>query len=280
MLYIVIPVYNRWHYTKSCLEALRQQTFRPFRIVVVNDGSTDQTAEQIQALYPEVILLEGAGNLFWTAAVNLGIGYALQSGATLILTLNNDTQPAEDFLEKMHLHHLRHPNALIGALELDAATGEIIYGGEKIDWRLATAHSLLSVVPPGSRYGLHAVDWLPGRGLLIPGEVFQKTGLFDQKKFPHYFADLDFTHTARRHGFPLCLNYDARLLTWPEASGDRQNKSRKSPRNYLNHLFGIKGGGNLRDFSRFARRHCPPHYLPSYLLLGSLRRILGYFLHK
>jgi hypothetical protein len=63
------------------------------------------------------------------------------------------------------------------------------------------------------------------------------------------------------------------LLTYPEASGDRQNKARKSLRNYYNHLFGIKGGGNLRDFTRFARRHCPWPYLPSYVLLGSLRRI-------
>jgi GT2 family glycosyltransferase len=109
--------------------------------------------------------------------------------------------------------------------------------------------------------------------------VFKKIGLFDQQAFPHYFADLDFTRTALRGGFPLHLNYDARLLTWPEASGDRQNKTRKSFRNYSNHLFGIKGGGNLKDFSRFARRHCPATYLPSYLALGSLRRILGYFLH-
>jgi GT2 family glycosyltransferase len=279
MLYLVIPVYNRWLYTRACLEALRKQTFPSFRAVVVDDGSTDGTADHITAQFPEVILLDGGGNLYWTAAVNLGIQYALGQGASQILTLNNDTLPPNDFLEKMHGHSLNHPGALLGPLELDAATGNVLYGGEKIDWLAATARPLLASVPPERRTGLHTVDWLPGRGLLIPAFVFQKAGLFDAQTFPHYFADLDFTRTALRNGFPLYLNYDARLLTYPEASGDRQNKTRKSLSNYREHLFGIKGGGNLQDFARFARRHCPPAYLPSYLLLGSLRRIGVYFLH-
>ena len=44
MLYVVIPVFNRWRYTRACLESLRQQTSQAFRVVVVDDGSTDETA--------------------------------------------------------------------------------------------------------------------------------------------------------------------------------------------------------------------------------------------
>ena len=278
MLYLVIPVYNRWHYTEACLEALRKQSFRAFRTVVVDDGSTDGTAARLADAFREVTVLNGGGNLYWTAAVNLGIDYALRQGASQIMTLNNDTLPPPDFLAQMHGQSLAHPDALLGPLELDAHTGRVRYGGEKINWLRATAEPLTGTAAPG--HGLHPVDWLPGRGLLIPAAVFARIGRFDARTFPHYFADLDFTRTALRHGFPLYLNYEAKLLTYPEASGDRQNKAQKSLRNYYNHLFGIKGGGNLRDFTRFARRHCPWPYLPSYLLLGSLRRIGGYFLKR
>lgn len=280
MLYVVIPVHNRWHYTEACLAALRRQTFGAFRTVVVDDGSTDGTADHLAHAFPEVTVLRGSGNLYWTAAVNLGIAHALAQGAGQVLTLNNDTLPPPDFLAQMHGQSLGHPDALLGPLELDADTGGVRYAGERINWLKANAEPINDTSSPGQRGGLHSVDWLPGRGLLIPAGVFAKIGLFDARTFPHYFADLDFTRTARRHGFPLYLNYEAKLPTYPEASGDRQNKVHKSLRNYYNHLFGIKGGGNLRDFTRFARRHCPWPYLPSYLLLGSLRRIGGYFLRK
>jgi GT2 family glycosyltransferase len=280
MLYVVIPVYNRWHYTQACLEALRKQTFRAFQTVVVDDGSTDGTAGHLADAFPEVTVLKGSGNLYWTAAVNLGIAHALAQRADRVMTLNNDTLPPPDFLARMHAKAWCIPTPCWDPLELDAGTGKILYGGERINWLKATAEPLPGTAATGQRGGLHPVDWLPGRGLLIPAAVFATIGLFDARTFPHYFADLDFTRTALRHGFPLYLNYEATLLTYPEASGDRQNKARKSLRNYYNHLFGIKGGGNLRDFTRFARRHCPWPYLPSYVLLGSLRRIGSYFLRK
>ncbi len=277
MVYVVIPVYNRWHYTEACLLALRKQTFQDFRMVVVDDGSTDDTAYNIESAFPEVISLREPGNLFWTAAINIGVRYALENGALHVVTLNNDTLPAPDFLERMYFWSEQYPHAVLGALELDASTGQIIYGGERIDWLRATTKDLLKSLSESGRKGLQTVDWLPGRGLWIPRIAFEQAGLFDQEAFPHYFADLDFTRRAIASGFPNYLNYDARLLTYPEASGDYQHKTRKTLPNYYHHLFGIKGGGNLLNFSRFAFRHCPRFYLPWYWILGSLRRVGGYW---
>src|SRR3712207_2476522 len=110
MLYVVIPVYNRWHYTEACLEALREQTFQAFRTVVVDDGSTDGTAGHLERAFPEVTVLKGSGTLYWTAAVNLGIAHALVQGATRVMTLNNDTLPPPDFLAQMHDQSLAHPD--------------------------------------------------------------------------------------------------------------------------------------------------------------------------
>ncbi len=279
MLYVVIPVFNRSQYTRACLISLRQQTRTDFRVVVVDDGSTDGTDLMLEEEFPEVIVVTGDGNLFWTAGVNAGIRRALALGATRIMTMNNDVLVLPDFIAQMLAWAERHPTAVLGALELDVATGQPIYGGERLDWRTNTRHDLLAELPAAERRGLHAVTYLPGRGLLIPLEVIEAIGLFDEKRLPHYLADFDYTSVARRHGFPVFCNYDARLSTYPDESGQEQTRRQRSLSGYYQHLFGIRGGGNLRNFTHFTFKNCPPAYLPYYLLNGYARRLVGYFMH-
>jgi GT2 family glycosyltransferase len=182
MVYLVIPVHNRWHYTEACLEALRKQSFRAFRTVVVDDGSSDGTAGRLAGAFPEVTVLNGGGNLYWTAAVNLGIDYALGQGATHIMTLNNDTLPPPDFLAQMHAKAwcIRRPAGTVG---VGRGYGKNLYGGERINWLKATAEPLPGTAAPGQRGGLHPVDWLPGRGLLIPAAVFAKSACLTPGRF-------------------------------------------------------------------------------------------------
>ncbi|WP_040574275.1 glycosyltransferase family 2 protein [Pontibacter sp. BAB1700] len=278
MISIVIPVFNRKEYTRDCLQSLRKQTDQRFKVIIVDDGSTDGTEDMLREEFPEVEVLKGSGNLFWTAGVNMGIRHALKQDAQLIMTMNNDVITDERLLEKMYYWHEQKPAALLGALELDANTKQPIFGGERLNWLLNTIDEVLPTLSAEEQKGLHPVTHLPGRGLLIPRAVFEKIGLFDQDRFPHYIADYDYTHTARRAGFELYVNYDARLLTYPEESGERQIRSEKSFKNYYKHLFDLKGGGNLRDFTRFTLKNCPTPYIPFHLANGYTRRLFGYFL--
>ena len=279
MLYLVIPVFNRLAFTRDCLLSLRRQTTQAFQTIVVDDGSTDGTAEALAREFPEVLVETGDGNLFWTAGVNRGIRRALAAGATQVMTLNNDLVAEPDFVAQMLAAAARHPTAGLGALELDMATGEPVYGGERLNWLLHRRHDLLRALPPAARHGLHPVTYLPGRGLLIPRAVFERIGLFDEWRLPHYLADFDFTSLARRAGFPVYCNYEARLRTYPDESGQEQTRRQRSLRGYHQHLFGIRGGGNLRNFTHFALKNCPPLLVPVFLLNGYARRVLGYFLH-
>ncbi|WP_187262371.1 glycosyltransferase family 2 protein [Pontibacter beigongshangensis] len=279
MIHIVIPVFNRKHFTKACLLSLRQQTNQDFKVIIVDDGSTDGTAEMLREEFPEVDILFGDGNLFWTASVNMGIKHALQSGTDYVMTMNNDVEVAPDFIENTYKWAKQKPDAVIGALEMDADTREPIFGGEIVDFKLNRVRHLLQELPKEKQVGIHRVSQLPGRGLLIPRAVFEKVGLFDQERFPHYVADYDFTHTAARGGFALYCNYDAKLYTYPEESGERKNRKSKSLQNFYKHLFDIKGGGNLRDFTRFTLKNCPKPYVPYYLVNGYARRILGYIVN-
>jgi GT2 family glycosyltransferase len=280
MISIVIPVHNRKKYTEKCLRSLRNQTYQADNIIVVDDGSKDGTREMLEQEFPEIIALSGGENLFWTAAINKGIKLALALGADYVMTLNNDTVASPGFIEKMMLHMDHNTPALLGAFDVDMATQKPYYGGEIFDWRSSTSKYLLNVLKKEEQNGLHEVSLLPARGLLIPRAVFDAIGLFAEKQLPHYLADYDFTQRARKRGFKIYCNYDAILYTYPEEGGDYKIRARKTLRNYFKHLFNIKGGGNMKNFTIYALRNCPRRDILIALLTGYSRRLGGFWLGK
>ncbi|MGB8319889.1 MAG: hypothetical protein WCE54_17285, partial [Ignavibacteriaceae bacterium] len=183
---------------------------------------------------------------------------------------------SEDYIEKMIYWASQKEDALLGSFAFDLSTKQPFYGGEIINWKRARAVILLEQLKPDEYNGLHKVTHYPGRGLLIPVKVFRKIGFYDEKNFPQMIADLDFTFRAERNGFEIYCNYDAKLFVRSEESGDYQIQKNKSFKNYMQHLFGIKGGGNLKVFTIFAIKNCPGIYLPLFMIIGILKRLFGY----
>lgn len=277
MIYIIIPVFNRWEFTKLCLESLLKQTYKDYKIIVVDHGSSDDTSEKIRHDYPNVILLTGEPSMWWTAATNLGIRYALENNTDYILTLNNDTIAEDNYLEELlKVNKLLGDDILIGSTAIDFTTKNITFSGENENWWLETATSNhLNILRMKGDY--ISCSRFPGRGLLIPAKVFQRIGLFDEVDFPHYLADYDFTNKARINGFKIVCATKARLKTFPEESIANTLTKNKSIKMYYQHLFGIKGGAQLKLFYKYALRYCPWYALPSFLVLGTIRRIVGYW---
>ena len=278
MIYIVTPVFNRKDFTQSYLQALAKQTYQDFKIIIVDDGSTDGTSEMIQAQFPEVILLTEPGDLWWAEATNIGVRYAIEKGADYVMTLNDDTLPTADYMEKMQLHSKQNPNALLGAFAVNVENNQPVFGGEILNWKTGNFENILNSLPPDQYQGLHSVNVFPGRGLLIPVEVFNKIGFYDSKNFPQTIADLDFTARATNAGYKIYCNFDAKIKIYPEESGGVTLRKEKSLKNYYRHLFGQRGAGNLKWFTIFALKNAPKPYLLSYWLIGVARRVGGYLI--
>jgi len=95
---IIIPVYNQVQYTKGCLQSLRECTTYPYRVIVIDNASTDETAELLQTYAAEGLPLEiitNAENLGFTRAANQGLQAATGRYAVF---LNNDTLLTQGWL--------------------------------------------------------------------------------------------------------------------------------------------------------------------------------------
>ena len=94
---VVVPAYNRWDLTESCLFHLRSQTL-PHTVIVCDNGSTDATPDRIRTAFPDVKVLELGANLGFSRACNRGVRAG--SGEIVVL-LNNDVDCRPDFLEHL-----------------------------------------------------------------------------------------------------------------------------------------------------------------------------------
>jgi len=92
LLYVVILNWNREDETIACLNAVIHSNYSNFRIVVVDNGSTDNSVTRIQETFPDVRLLPNKANLGYDEGNNIGIRYALENGADYVLLLNDDAR--------------------------------------------------------------------------------------------------------------------------------------------------------------------------------------------
>ena len=254
-IYIVIPVHNRKALTKDCLQSLQQQSDENFEIVVIDDGSTDGTGEMIRQQFPDVVLLQGDGNLWWVGAVNEGIRHVLDicNPDDYILLLNDDLIVPQNCISQFRKLASTFPNTLIGSVVVDINDRDIVAkGGVRINWITAKHHKLnqgkvLSSFPEGFYV---EVSFLTGRGVLIPSKVFRDVGLYKA----HYVqcGDPELTVRAAKAGYRLIVSYDAVVFSYP-ADKDHINSKTEYRLSDLATYFGdIRSHFHLRTKFWFA----------------------------
>jgi GT2 family glycosyltransferase len=98
LLSIIIPHYNGAHHLPPCFNALRRQTYPYLEIILVDNGSTDESVALTRRDFPEVKIIELGQNLGYTGAVNRGIQ---QATGEVIVSLNNDTEAAPGWAQAL-----------------------------------------------------------------------------------------------------------------------------------------------------------------------------------
>jgi GT2 family glycosyltransferase len=199
---IVIPVHNRRETTLACLHVLQGQGVLEWAtLVIVDDGSTDGTARAVRSAFPQAVVLEGDGNLWWGRGINLGMQWAFAQGAESVVWLNDDTYPRPGALEQL-VQISGERQSIATAQCLLRETGELHYGGLR---KTKTTTEFIPC-PPGE---IMNCDTICGNCVCIPRIAFERVGLIDVNVFPHFAGDADYGLRAKEVGVPLFIVGDA-----------------------------------------------------------------------
>lgn len=198
LVYILIPVHNRQATTLACLATLNQNgDLSRYRVIVIDDGSTDGTAEAIQRTYPTVVVLRGDGQLWWTGAITMGMEYAYHREADYFIWLNDDTLPQAEAITKMVSACGTAPCQIISAqCYADDSFSQPTYGGRR---RKYLSLEFLAAAP--DQY--LPCDLCSGNLVCLPRSVVDTIGYPPDDRAPHLWGDVIYTWTARQAGFQI-----------------------------------------------------------------------------
>jgi GT2 family glycosyltransferase len=260
MLHIVVPVHNRAAVTERLAAALARQTMSQFRLLLIDDGCTDDTVSRVLARLGAqcVRVLRGNGDLWWAGALQLAYeqlcAEVLDEGDA-VLILNDDVEVDDDFLQQGLTVLAESPGACIQAIGLDTATGTADRGAV-VD--LARLHFR------AARSG-EAPNCLSTRGLLMSARSFTRSGGLRPRWLPHYLSDYEFTLRLRRQGRPLIVDERFRARVHFELTGlDVPDLS--SPRALWQQAFSNRAKFNPKHWSAFVVMACPSYMMPLHLL--------------
>lgn len=190
--------------TLECLQSLRKVASPSLRIIVVDNGSEDDSVNAIRSQFPEVHLIENRENLGFAEGNNVGIRYALETGAQYLLLLNNDTVVDPNILEAFLAAAQAHPQAGIFGAKI------YLYDEpQKLDhlggtWnRKKGCFDLIGLreIDDGARWeSAREVDYACGAVLFVRRAVFETVGLLENRFFV-IWEEADFCFLARKAGF-------------------------------------------------------------------------------
>ena len=224
-LSVIIPNYNGIMYLSKCLNALSNQDFRDFDVIVVDDASSEEGVEDVVASYPGVRLIKHEVNRGFAASVNDGI---MASDAKYVFLLNNDAYVDDGCLRE-----------LVSSIEKDGEYSRTF----SVQCKMLSAVNHALIDNAGDFYNI--LGWARSRGKdkladshSKAGEIFSACagaalynrkilidlGMFDENHIS-YLEDVDLGYRARIHGYINMYEPKARVFHEGSAtSGSRHNE--------------------------------------------------------
>jgi hypothetical protein len=198
---VVIPNLDGVAFLGPCLEALAAQTVDGVDVIVVDNGSRDGSVHFVRERFPQTKLVELAENRGFAAATNAGIAIA---EAPLVAVLNNDAEPAPDWLEELERCLQRHPDAAAATSKLVSTSERGILDGAGdglTPWFLPFVRG--HGQPDDGAYDQEVeVFAVSGTASLWRAEILRRLGGFDERFFA-YYEDVDLSFRARLKGHEL-----------------------------------------------------------------------------
>ena len=244
---IVVLNWNGWGDTAACLASVRQLHYDNTEVIVVDNGSTNDSVLRLRSEFPWANLIETGKNLGFAGGCNVGIRRALADGADFVWLLNNDTTVDPEALSRMVEN--AQSDLRIGAV------GSAIYCMEEPDRLQAWGGGYVNFVLGRSRHFLEPVsdqwiDYITGASVLLRRTALESVGLLDEGFF-FFWEDADLGFRLRRAKWKLAVAGDSTV--WHKESSSLRDQD------------AVLDGHFNRAASRFFQKHAIVPQIPVYL---------------
>jgi GT2 family glycosyltransferase len=248
-LHILLPVHNRKSTTQRFIESLISQTFKDYNLILIDDGSTDGTAEMVNQYLPNTVVLYGKGDLWWAGALQKGYEWLITNAKDddYCLVVNDDTVFNERFLEQGIEILNGSDRTLLLSQCYSQQTGLLLDNGVHVDWKKLSFDQAKSK---------EEINCLSTRGLFLRISNFKAIGGFYPRTLPHYLSDYEFTIRAFRKGYKLITDDTLKLYVDQETTGIH-TISAKNIRDYLLKYFSNRNSSNPIHWIVFLWLSCP-----------------------
>lgn len=222
---IIILHWNNYTDTLSCLASVAELDYDNYQVVVIDNGSSNNSAAIIADAHPDIKILVAKKNLGYTGGNNMGIEFAIQDGCDFVWLLNDDVTVAPNSL-----------SALVGVAITNPKVGFLgpkVYMHEDRQRFLSCGGIIdnywhprllgIGELDKGQYDDTSEVDYLSGCALLVSQETIQAIGMLDDDFFA-YHEDIEWCYRGKRANLKVVFVPEAKV--WHP---DTQKRDGNSP---------------------------------------------------
>ena len=256
---LLVPVHNNKEDTREFLDSMKRVSYPSYKVIIIDDGSTDGTGEMMEQEFPEVILLHGDGNLWWTGAINEGIKKAVEMGFKYVLIIDNDTVVDPEFITALVDTAEKNLDSLItGKTYQYHDPKKLEQAGYKIRClRFLSYPAGYGEIDRG-QYDRQQELPCANMNVLINTDIFKDIGMMDAENLPLYGADQDFSLRARKRGYRIIYEPKSKIWHKRRATADTGLPETSSLRSRVVYLTtNLKSPVRWHTHKTFIFRHSP-----------------------
>ena len=219
LLHVVTSVHNRFAITEKFIGMLKQQTYPAVHLILVDDGSTDGTAEMVRAQMPEATILHGDGNLWWGGGMHMAYRWIVGEGALpdddMVMISNDDVTFDETYVERAVSLLEHHPDTLITGYGISLQTGKQVDGAVELRFPEGGGYRMEQPEAYGNCASTHS--------LFLWVKDMKKIGGFHPVLLPHYGSDYEWTYRAHKKGLKIFCSDTLRYDVNEQTTGDKSS---------------------------------------------------------